>query len=492
MAFVGSNNALAWAHFRLRGGWPRSLAVAGGAFLLLGALIVTMVQLSGTDRDRAEALWGWTIGLLAIQTGCVVIYIPARISSEIKSDTQSKMMESHRLMPLPPAHAVAGYVMGAAMQPLVFFGGMFLLGALVASASGVQLPRWAFANAVLLVFAMFVWIIGVYSALGGRIGGAVMGAMIVVPWFTQGYVLSLLPGTTVLLSPVIGQSVFDFRGSGFTVPPTYAIAFAAQFGFATLCFIGAAREYRRPGEVSLDTMLAMGFFLGWVIISLAALRGWEDFRPRGWNPGRAETPVQVCASMLAALLLAVGVVAANARERIRWRRHVAIADPYPRRRPLPIALIIAIAVAAMLTIPFAPPSTANPMRPTLDLLSRTIAIIAIALIGLYFFFEVAYSFMKKAFGVAIIWLVLTWGAGIIIDGARYAIFEQGQSLDVFSKTSPIGALMMLWTRHETDIRLGIGVQIALAIIPMCVWLLTAGRSRSGAELAAGYKPPPRR
>ena len=42
--------------------------------------------------------------------------------------------------------------------------------------------------------------------------------------------------------------------------------------------------------------VGIGFLLGWVAISFAALRGWEDFRPRGWDPGTVTTNVQVAAS----------------------------------------------------------------------------------------------------------------------------------------------------------------------------------------------------
>jgi hypothetical protein len=398
-------------------------------------------------------------------------------------------------MPMPPGHAVAGYIMGAATQPLVFAAGMFFLGALVAGAAGVQLPRWAFASAVLLIFAMFVWVVSVYSSLGGRTGGGIMAAMIMIPWFTQGFVLSLLPGTTVLLSPVIGQSVFDFRGSGgVSIPPTYAVAFAAQFGFATLCFIGASRQYRNPVESSFDTLLSMGFLLGWVAISLAALRAWDDFRPRGWNPGKVETTVQVVASMIAALLLAIGAVAANARERTKWRRHVALQDPYPRRRPLPIAAVIAVALVAILAIPFAPPR-ASFAQPRMDILLRSAAIVTIALIGLYFFFAWMYSIMKNAAFPAAMWIALTWLLPIAIDIADYTVNGSGDASNAigrFSGGSPIGALMKLWTQRDLDINIGIGVQILFAIISMCLWLIRFRTRPAAAEMAAGYKPAPLR
>ena len=64
MAFIGPNNALAWAHFRLRGGWKRSLGFTVGASILLMMLIVGAVRLDALNRARI--LFGWCSGLLVL------------------------------------------------------------------------------------------------------------------------------------------------------------------------------------------------------------------------------------------------------------------------------------------------------------------------------------------------------------------------------------------------------------------------------------------
>ena len=493
MSLLGPNNALAWAHFRLRGGWARSVSVTVGAVVLIAAVIVTMHRLNADSPRRI--LFGWTTALLALQGACLVLYIPGRIGTVIRGDLQSKMIESHRLMPLPPGHAVAGYILGAATQPLVFCAGIFFLGALVAGAAGVHLPRWAFANGVLLVFAAFVWVVCAYTSLGGRVGGGILAASIMIPYLSQGFVLALLPGMTVLLSPVMGQSVFDLRNAGTTLPATYAIAFAAQFFFATLCFIGAARAYRSSVEVSLDTVLACGFLLGWVAVSCAALRAWDDFRPRGWNPGTVETPVQVAASLIAALLIAVAPVAANALQRTQWRRHVATRDPYPMRRPPRLAVVLAVAVLAMLAIPFAPTDLAIANG---GVLLRTAAVLAITLIGLYFFFDWTYTLVPRAGFAAVLWIGLTWGGPMALQWVHYALttgwngrYAPTPDLDLiagFTTASPIGTLIALWTRDDINTTAGIGVQILVALVPMCLWLTASRRRRT----AAAHGMPARR
>src|SRR4051812_40664600 len=92
MAFLGPNNALAWAHFRLRGGWPRSFAFTGGAVVILVMLIIGAVRLNPIEKPRI--LYGWTTGLLALQAAVLVMYIPGRISAAVRQDIQSKLIES--------------------------------------------------------------------------------------------------------------------------------------------------------------------------------------------------------------------------------------------------------------------------------------------------------------------------------------------------------------------------------------------------------------
>src|SRR5690349_13982784 len=121
MAIVPPNNALAWAHFRLRGGWMRSLSFTGAAMALGAVLIITSTRLNPNDGGRM--LWGWTTALLSVQAVCLALYAAGRVGTAIRQDVQSKMIESHRLMPLPPAHAIAGYIVGATGPPLIFAGG---------------------------------------------------------------------------------------------------------------------------------------------------------------------------------------------------------------------------------------------------------------------------------------------------------------------------------------------------------------------------------
>ena len=54
MSFIGSDNAIAWAHFRLRGGWRQSLKWAVGFFILasIGAFFMVRGDPIGSETPQ--------------------------------------------------------------------------------------------------------------------------------------------------------------------------------------------------------------------------------------------------------------------------------------------------------------------------------------------------------------------------------------------------------------------------------------------------------
>jgi hypothetical protein len=118
---------------------------------------------------------------------------------------------------------------------------------------------------------------------------------------------------------------------------------------------------------------------------------------------------------------------------------------------------------------------------------RTAAIAMIALVGLAFFFDCCYALARTAGIAATIWIVFTWGMPIAMDLVDYSMRDSREPVVRFSTASPVGALMVLWTRYGGgsgggNIDVGIGVQIFFALIPMCLWLLIFRRRRNGSRL----------
>src|SRR5688572_29803673 len=320
MAFLGPNNALAWSHFRLRGGWKRSLAFTIGAVVVIAMLIGGAIYSDPVRSTRN--LYSWTTGLLGLQTATLVLYTAGRVGAAIRGDVQSKIIESHRLMPTPPAEAIAGYISGAAMQPLIFVVAVFFIGVYTSNGAGIELQRWLFAHAILVAFALFIWTASAYATFAARLGPAmVFIPMFIAPYATQGGGLAAVPGLMVLLSPIVGASIFDLRSTGITLPANYAMALAGQFYFGTIFFLAAARRYRAADGVGIDTTLGLLLVAGWAAITCVGLHDWEAYRPRGWGVFEVEHSTRIIASLLVGTVIAFAPVAAAAWTHMRWRRH---------------------------------------------------------------------------------------------------------------------------------------------------------------------------
>jgi hypothetical protein len=312
----------------------------------------------------------------------------------------------------------------------------------------------------------------------------------IVPWMSEGGSLGVLPGLTVLLSPIFGRSVFDLRSSFTTIPTTYAIAFAAQAFFGAICFVGAARRYRDAEAVGLTPALGLAMLLGWAGVSCAGMHNWEDFSPRGWTHTDTRIAVQIVASIIAALLLALSPLSSAAWSTVRWRRHEALRDPRPMTAPMPAFIIIGVALLAVLVLPLAPPvdaSTPAAPGPTPDMMLRTAVITLAFAAGMYGLFEWVYSAARSAAAVAFIWLLLTWTVPLAIDLVRYAVSELGvQAINGIASCSPIGALICIWDPDHQRVNTtpGIVFQGLLNAVPLALCLVYRWKRRAKQPPAA--------
>src|SRR5688572_21417494 len=135
-----TNNAIAWAAFQLQGGWKNILLTAGGfaATIVVGVVLVSQFA----TIPLGVAMYSVLLAMLALQGALLLLFAPSRIQTFVRRDVISGMIESHRLMPLPPANAVLGYVLGPAVQPLALAAATLVIGAFVAHTAAVALPRW--------------------------------------------------------------------------------------------------------------------------------------------------------------------------------------------------------------------------------------------------------------------------------------------------------------------------------------------------------------
>lgn len=486
MAFLGPNNALAWAHFRLRGGWKRSLTFTIGASIVLAGIIYSGVHFD--KRASTTILAGWSTALLSLNAFIMVIYAAGRISAAVRTDIQTKTIESHRLMPTAPMEAIAGYISGAALQPLVLCAAAFLMGVWTTAAAGMDVMQWVIAHVVLLGFSILVWSMAAYVAFTARLGPALLFLPILMgPAAMSGGAASALPGVMVIVSPILGQSIFDLRSAApgmATLPAPYALALAAQFYFAAIFFVAAARRYRVVDGVGIDSILGLLLVAGWVGSTAIGFASWADFRPRAFRAYDAEPAVKVISSLAVGLAIALAPVAAAAWSSRRWSLYKRQTHAAPMRRPFSPPFVIALAAIMVVLIPwFGMAGT------TLDKL-YTLIILLITFTSVYFLCAWAYLSYERA-GIAIlIWTVLTFGVPIAVDLVRYGLAESGEITQIagISTLSPIGALIVIWDHHEVNVVPGLWMQAMIGALPVFLWGMVALKRRDREKAIAPAAP----
>jgi hypothetical protein len=233
-------NAMLWGQFQLRGGWGRLswlvviYALALGGFLYLTAMV-------GEAMPAVAKMV-----LVAGQASILVLFTGARVGTAIRQDINSRMIDSHRLMPLSPSQAVVGYIVGGAAQPLGLAAVNLALGVVASALVGTPAALWLTANAIMIGFAAFALVAMAFGAFSGKGGGAtIVWLALFFTVMSSGAVGVVMPAFIVLVSPMIGSSVFQLGVTGSDAAVVYGPPTFFQTWVGAVLFVGACRKYRR-------------------------------------------------------------------------------------------------------------------------------------------------------------------------------------------------------------------------------------------------------
>src|SRR4051812_34476070 len=276
MAFVlSTDNAIAFAQVRLRGGWRNLLMTTFAYALLIGAtMYVTTTYASGR---RSSAYSGWTTGLLGLQGAMLLFFGGTRVAGALRADIAGGMIESHRLMPLPAGQAMVGYLFGSTCQVIGLGIINLLIGAYAAQKAALPVDRWLAANAVLAIFCVFVWAIGGLLAFVARGAGLVLFLPLAAVWISQWMLMVYVPAISVLMTPLAGNTVLSFS-VGMAAPHyVYGVGATAQLFFTGVCFAACCRKYRRADAQGITAGLGLLMLGGWVVVSSIGIRQWDVF-----------------------------------------------------------------------------------------------------------------------------------------------------------------------------------------------------------------------
>jgi hypothetical protein len=491
-AGTGGSNAIAFVQVRLRGGW-RNLASTGALYgLAIGAAAVAAVRV--VDVPPAQVYAGLLRFLLGIQVVLLLLVGGSRVSAAIRYDVTSRMIESHRLMPVGAGRAVAGYLLGATSQATVLAGVTLVAGVLVAAGAGVSPADWLWANAVVALFAGLVWAVLAHLAFATRsaVGWTVVPGLAL--WATQGYLLTAVPAAGLLAGPLVGPTAFALRGPSAAMAPAYVASALAQAAVAGVCLAAARRRYARDDAVGLSPALGLALLAALAAATWAGMELEPLVRPAFLRPPRSSGPlVQLVCSLLLLMLMALLPVAAAARLEDEWRRR-RTRDPAGTtgRRPLPVLAVALAAAAVVAAVPALILSAAGEgVTAATDLFRpcvSTAAVVAVALVACGYAGRLAHRLGRAGRPVVVVWLLVAWAGPVVADVMRLAQSSSGgghgTSLGFLSACSPAGAAIVIW-QDALDSDGGNGLPIGGFVVQVAAAALVAALSRSAAGRRSG-------
>jgi len=321
-----TNNAIAYAHFQLRGGRRNTLITAG-----LYSMVIVGGMTLATKLDPRGVGWirGWVGGILALQSFVLLLFATSRIGVAIRGDINQKLIESHRLMPLPAWEAIVGYLVGGSSQAMALAVANYAIGAVAAATIGIGQDQWFAANFILLTFSIFFWTassMGAFTMTRGKGGIGWVAALGFIMLSSQGLIAMLLPGLTLLASPVVGRTIYTLQAStSGGLPVAYAFSLPGQVAIGLLCFLAAARKYRRPESPAFSPVMGLLLLCAWAAVSIVGMLFWEEICPdigMFRNSGRDETlhKTQVILSTITAMLLAMLPIANSSHADVDRKR----------------------------------------------------------------------------------------------------------------------------------------------------------------------------
>jgi hypothetical protein len=338
----------------------------------------------------------------------------------------------------------------------------FVIGAVVANSAHVAIARFAMANAILVSFVIFIWVIVVFFGFLAQTAFRwIVSVLTIGFWVSQGQLLLLLPGVTVLSSPLLGNSIFSMRLRSTELSWEYIASAAAQILIGSICFVGATRKYRRADTPALGSDLGLFFLASWIALSFLGIHYWDSFDPT-WLGDDGDTRRRFLATMVATMLVMIIPINGAARAQVRWKHHLQVHDiVLPRRPSSPLLVAILAAVLPLvltLTLNFS-------RRMMLEATIRTAIVLLSFALTISYLLRMLPLGKKSVWIIPTAWIILTFGAPIFVDLIYHSLIveQTSQTTGILSTLSPPAALFDIWSTNPIGTNLGLAVQAAQAV-----------------------------
>jgi hypothetical protein len=298
-----------------------------------------------------------------------------------------------------------------------------------------------------------------------------------------------LPAATILLSPLMGGSIF-VTNRGSVVPSLgYAASLVGQIILGSLYFVAASRRYRSAELTGFTPPMALGLVATWSALSIFGVMNWSELHPfiSGRNRfGSDLIIIQVTLSIGATMLLSLLPLAVSSRFYRDWKSRQAMADPGLERRPIHPAIAVLVCVIACTAIALCigealiAPLGQGYVFNLLHLPKRVAAILSTALTVAAFLFSASYIFRimhrgraRRTRWIIGMFLIFIMALPLLAEVFRNLLNEHNHfAWSRIAGVSPIGVLILTWADGGADPVPGILVQIAIATALAILFHLT--------------------
>jgi hypothetical protein len=479
-------NAIAWATIRLRGTWKSYAYTTGGYALIIGMVFAYFAHMTGVISQRM--MLGLPTILLFLQVLFLLFIGATAIAASIRRDLTNGLIASHRLMPVAPASAVIGYVLGPTLQVSLMAGVNVVAGCAASALGGLDVGAWLAANAMIALLVVFLWVFVAFTSfLGKNVFGAVIGVLFASAG-GGGFLLALVPALAMTCTPILSALLESVtRASSIRLNVGVGYAVVAQFVFGAIFFVGAMRRYRRDDIPALGTRLSFLLLGAWVVASIVAVMQWNLFSTFNTRRGQdISITVQCVAATISSILVALVAVSASAKASTEWTRSVVTTGfaPSSRSVPPPILALLAAAMIFAMALGLRPQHAAGDVglfdpdfaslqsRGSILFALRVAVVAAIYLLSISYLLRILFRAATKPFLLIAIWTGLTWLIPFGFDAARDAASTAINQHAFFARWSPVGELWEIWSHPDRTSIEGIVVQLLIAAVPAALFYST--------------------
>ena len=443
-------------HFQLLGGNRKLLGIAT---LYLAAWMVGLLgfrRLVGDEMSTADFASGSLVALTVIQLILLVIAGCNAVHRATLRDYTTKMIESHRLSPMPNMTVVVGYLFGTTLQVQMLFVVNAFIGMPLTILAGFNLADWLYGNCIAANGALTLWAITVFAGVGLR-KPVSPAAIIVLIGIVGNAALVFLPAAGLFLSayPILLGGM-AMMGQGRLNGSQLILIGSVNAILTAFWMTAAAAKYRRPDLPALNALRGTLLLMLWLVLgTVGMVAGNAGMRLGTLGPMQ---PGMLLGQWITTMVLALPVAAVMLNGAVQCATRAGgdanLRDRWDRASTWTVAIGSAVAICAVMAgigqsvwprflqskMHWEPNTFVYMFFWSLTLLACTLGMLTLrgVLVGFY-------AATRSPKMMSTVFIGLLWIGPPAIDLIRsITMYEYGPGESWLFACSPPGALIAIW------------------------------------------------